>query len=42
LLRSKVTELDKSATLADEYRMANEENISLHKEFVHVDMEGWV
>ncbi len=41
LLRSKVTELDKPATLADEYRMANAENISLHKEFVHIDTEGW-
>ncbi len=41
LLRSKVKELNSSATLADEYRQAAKENKSLMKDFAHTDLEGW-
>ena len=41
LLRSKVNELNSSATLAEEYRQAAKENISLMKDFAHTDLEGW-
>ena len=41
LLRSKVKELDKPKSLADEYRMAASENAGLMKDFAHTDMEGW-
>jgi len=41
LLRSKVKELDKPLSLADEYRMAATENVELMKDFAHIDLEGW-
>ena len=41
LLRSKVRELKSFATLAEEYRQAAKENISLMKDFAHTDLEGW-
>ena len=41
LLRSKMTELDRPLSLADEYRMAATENVSLQKDFAHIDLEGW-
>ena len=41
LLRSKVKEMDKPKSLADEYRMAAIENISLMKDFAHTDLERW-
>ena len=41
LLRSKVRELDKPKSLADEYRMAASEHGSLMKDFEHTDLEGW-
>ena len=41
LVRSKVNEMDKPLSLADEYRMASHENVALQKDFTDVDMEGW-
>ena len=41
LLRSKLNELNSSTTLAEEYRQAAKENISLMKDFAHTDLEGW-
>jgi hypothetical protein len=41
LLKSKVNETDKSTVLANEYRLASQENATLIKDFAHTDMEGW-
>ncbi len=41
LLRTKINELDKPVTLADEYRLAGIENKSLITGFHSFDMEGW-
>ncbi len=41
LLRTKINELDKPVTLADEYRLAGIENKSLITGFQSIDMEGW-
>jgi hypothetical protein len=41
LLRSKLKELDKPKSLADEYRMAASENAVILKDFAHADSEGW-
>ena len=41
LLRSKLKEMDKPKSLADEYRMAATENIGLTRDFHHTDLEGW-
>jgi len=41
LLRSKVKELDKPKSLADEYRMAASENGDIRRDFAHTDLEGW-
>ena len=41
LLRSKVTELGKSVSLADEYKMAGIENTALQGDFTHIDLDGW-
>ncbi len=41
LLRSKLTDIDKPKSLADEYRMAGTENARLLSDFTHTDLEGW-
>ena len=41
LLRSKVKELDKPVSLADEYYIAATENVGLMKDFAHIDIESW-
>jgi hypothetical protein len=41
LLRSKVKELEKPKSLADEYRMAGAENVGLNEDFAKIDIEGW-
>ena len=41
LLRSRVKELDKGESLANEYHLASIENKKLTQEFAVVDLENW-
>jgi len=41
LIHSKVSELDKETSLADEYHLASLENKDLADDFSTVDLENW-
>ena len=41
LLKANIKELKEPLSLAEQYKMAAEENAELMKEFAHIDLEGW-
>jgi hypothetical protein len=40
-IREKVQVADKKLTLADEYKLATQDNQEIMKDFANIDMEGW-